>query len=116
MARRGLHRWRVPNGGPRRAIVLVDRRRLLHDPRNASDSAARRTSRARPAVRMIRLALTGSIGMGKSTVAEMFERARVPVFDADAEVRKLHGENGELIEAIGERFPGTIGDGRLDRR
>jgi dephospho-CoA kinase len=65
---------------------------------------------------MIRLALTGSIGMGKSTVAEMFERAGVPVFDADAEVRKLQGENGELIEAIGERFPGTIEDGRLDRQ
>ena len=64
---------------------------------------------------MIRLALTGSIGMGKSTVAKMFERAGVPVFDADAEVRRLQAENAELIAAIGARFPGTVKDGKLDR-
>ena len=61
------------------------------------------------------VALTGSIGMGKSTVAVMFERAGVPVFDADAEVRRLQGEGGALVEAIGEAFPGTVRDGILDR-
>jgi dephospho-CoA kinase len=64
---------------------------------------------------MIRIALTGSIGMGKSTVAKMFERAGVPVFDADAIVRELQGPGGALIERIGERFPGTVHDGLLDR-
>ena len=64
---------------------------------------------------MIKVALTGSIGMGKSTVAKMFERAGVPVFDADAEVRRLQGEGGALVETIGRRFPGTVSDGRLDR-
>jgi len=64
---------------------------------------------------MIRIALTGSIGMGKSTVARMFERAGVPVFDADAEVRRLQGPGGALVERIGERFPGTVRDGLLDR-
>ena len=64
---------------------------------------------------MIRLALTGSIGMGKSTVAKMFERAGVPVFDADAEVRRLQAENAEVIGAIGRRFPGTVANGRLER-
>ena len=64
---------------------------------------------------MIRIALTGSIGMGKSTVARMFERAGIPVFDADAEVRRLQGPGGALVEAIGERFPGTVRNGMLDR-
>ncbi|GAA3899539.1 dephospho-CoA kinase [Sphingomonas limnosediminicola] len=64
---------------------------------------------------MIKLALTGSIGMGKSTVAAMFERAGVPVFDADAVVRSLQGPGGALVERIGERFPGTVKGGVLDR-
>jgi dephospho-CoA kinase len=63
----------------------------------------------------MRLALTGSIGMGKSTVAKMFERAGVPVFDADAVVRRLQAEDPGLIEAIGDRFPGTVKTGVLDR-
>jgi dephospho-CoA kinase len=64
---------------------------------------------------MIKVALTGSIGMGKSTVARMFERAGVPVFDADAEVRRLQSEGGALVDAIGQRFPGSVTDGILDR-
>ena len=64
---------------------------------------------------MIRIALTGSIGMGKSTVAKMFERAGVPLFDADAEVRRLQGPGGALVEAIGRRFPGSVRDGAVDR-
>lgn len=64
---------------------------------------------------MIRLAITGSIGMGKSTVAEMFERAGVPVFDADAVVRDLQANDPDLIAAIGRRFPGTVAGGVLDR-
>lgn len=64
---------------------------------------------------MIRIALTGSIGMGKSTVARMFEQAGIPVFDADAEVRKLQGKGGELVEVIADRFPGSVVDGIVDR-
>ena len=64
---------------------------------------------------MMRIALTGSIGMGKSTVAKMFERAGIPVFDADAEVRALQGPGGALVERIGDRFPGTVKGGVLDR-
>ncbi len=64
---------------------------------------------------MIRIALTGSIGMGKSTVATMFERAGVPVFDADAVVRALQAPGGGLVEKIGELFPGCVRSGTLDR-
>jgi len=64
---------------------------------------------------MIRIALTGSIGMGKSTVAKMFERCGVPVFDADAVVRELEGEGGGLVAKIGELFPGCVRCGTLDR-
>ena len=64
---------------------------------------------------MIRIALTGSIGMGKSEVARMFERAGIPVFDADVEVRRLQGKGGELVQAIEQRFPGTTGPQGVDR-
>jgi dephospho-CoA kinase len=64
---------------------------------------------------MIRIGLTGSIGMGKSTVARMFEARGIPVFDADAEVRKLQAPGGALVEEIGARFPGTVKAGVLDR-
>lgn len=64
---------------------------------------------------MMRIALTGSIGMGKSAVAAMFRRAGIPVFDADAVVRGLQGPGGALVETIGAHFPGTVIDGLLDR-
>lgn len=61
------------------------------------------------------IGLTGSIGMGKSTVAEMFERAGVPVFDADAEVRRMQGPGGELLSAIEAAFPGSTGPDGVNR-
>lgn len=64
---------------------------------------------------MITLALTGSIGMGKSTVAAMFAEAGIPTFDADAVVRALQGPGGRLVSPIEARFPGTTRDGAVDR-
>ena len=61
------------------------------------------------------LGLTGSIGMGKSTVATMFADEGVPVFDADSVVHQLQGPEGALVAAIEARFPGTTGKSGVDR-
>jgi dephospho-CoA kinase len=61
------------------------------------------------------LGLTGSIGMGKSTVAAMFADAGVPVFDADAAVHALQGPGGRVVAAIEARFPDTTGAKGVNR-
>jgi dephospho-CoA kinase len=61
------------------------------------------------------IGLTGSIGMGKSTVAAMFAEAGIPVFDADAEVRAMQGPGGELVPAIEAAFPGSTSEAGVDR-
>ncbi|HEX8421067.1 MAG TPA: dephospho-CoA kinase [Sphingomonas sp.] len=59
--------------------------------------------------------LTGSIGMGKSTVAAMFADEGVPVFDADAAVHRFQGPGGRLVAPIEAAFPGTTGMNGVDR-
>lgn len=61
------------------------------------------------------LGLTGSIGMGKSTVAAIFESLGVPVFDADAQVRAMQGPGGALVPQIEAAFPGLTGPEGVDR-
>ena len=62
---------------------------------------------------MIRLGLTGSIGMGKSTTAQMFRDEGLPVIDSDAVVHDLY--RGEAVPLIERAFPGTTVDGTVDR-
>ncbi|MFM2370281.1 MAG: hypothetical protein RIS85_3 [Pseudomonadota bacterium] len=62
------------------------------------------------------LGLTGSIGMGKSTVATMLRELGVPVFDADAAVHHLQGPGGALLPAIEAAFPGTTGPDGVKRQ
>jgi dephospho-CoA kinase len=65
--------------------------------------------------RTILLGLTGSIGMGKTTVAGMFSDEGIPVFDADATVHRLQGPEGALVADIEAHFPGTTGPSGVDR-
>jgi dephospho-CoA kinase len=64
---------------------------------------------------MIRLGLTGSIGMGKSETARMFARLGILVFDADETVHALYAKGGAAVGPIGAAFPDAVDDGAVDR-
>jgi dephospho-CoA kinase len=64
---------------------------------------------------MIKIGLTGSIGMGKSTVAAMFEALGAPVWSADAAVHRLYEKGGAASGPIAAAFPGAVKDGAVDR-
>jgi dephospho-CoA kinase len=64
---------------------------------------------------MIVIGLTGSVGMGKSATAAMFAEAGVPVYDADAEVRRLYAPGGAAVAKVEAAFPGVVVDGAVDR-
>jgi len=62
------------------------------------------------------IGLTGSIGMGKSETAKMFERAGIPVFDSDAAVHQLMARNGPAVDRVEKSFPGVRGPNGIDRK
>jgi dephospho-CoA kinase len=63
---------------------------------------------------MLRIGLTGSIGMGKSTTAKLFAEAGLPVNDADAVVHDLY--SGEAAPLVDNAFPGSMKNGAIDRQ
>ncbi len=65
--------------------------------------------------RPLRIALTGSIAMGKSTVSQMIRDEGVPVFDADATVHELYTKGGRAVPMIAKHFPDAIVDDAVER-
>lgn len=64
---------------------------------------------------MIIVGLTGSIGMGKSTVAKMFAEEGAPGFDSDAAVHALYAPGGAAVAPVEAAFPGVTKEGAIDR-
>lgn len=60
--------------------------------------------------------LTGSIAMGKSETARMFQRLGHPVFDADAVVHELYSRGGKAVEPVSKAFPAAAQAGAIDRQ
>lgn len=66
--------------------------------------------------KIIEIGLTGSIGMGKSSIANIFKTLGFPVFDSDAVVHSLYAENGEAVPYIKELLPDVIINNTVDRK
>jgi len=64
---------------------------------------------------MLVLGLTGSIGMGKTTAANMLRRMGLPLHDADRAVHRLLATGGAAVTAVEAAFPGVVSDGATDR-
>ncbi len=66
-------------------------------------------------MKVFRLGLTGSIGMGKSTTAAMFADVDLPVWDADAAVHRLYAKEGAAAAVLAPHFPNAVQDGAVSR-
>ena len=64
---------------------------------------------------MIKIGLTGSIGMGKTTTAGIFVKHGCALWDADKTVHKLYSKGGIAVKAISELFPTSVVNGSISR-
>lgn len=62
-----------------------------------------------------RIGVTGSMGMGKSVVSQMFAEEGCDLWDADAAVRRLYSKGGAAVDPVGEAFPGVVVNGEVCR-
>ena len=64
---------------------------------------------------MIKIGLTGSVGMGKTTTAKVFEKLGCDVWDADERVHKLYSKGGKAVVEVAKLFPSSVEDGSISR-
>ena len=65
---------------------------------------------------MIIIGITGSIGMGKTTVSKMLSTLKIPVFDSDKKVKEILEKNQDIIEKISNIWPETVSLHRKQKR
>ena len=65
---------------------------------------------------MIKIGLTGSVGMGKTTTAKVFEKFGCAVWDADKTVHKLYSKRGKAVVEVAKLFPSSVEDDCISRR
>tara|TARA_B100000902_G_C26817347_1_gene672192 strand:+ start:81 stop:656 length:576 start_codon:yes stop_codon:yes gene_type:complete len=64
---------------------------------------------------MIKIGLTGSVGMGKTTTANVFEKFGCDVWDADKTVHKLYSKGGKAVVEVAKLFPSSVENGSISR-
>ena len=64
---------------------------------------------------MIKIGLTGSVGMGKTTTAKVFEKLGCDVWDADETVHKLYSKGGKAVVEVAKLFPSSVEEGSISR-
>jgi len=66
------------------------------------------------------IGITGSIGMGKSTISSMLIKLGIPVFDSDRHVSKVLENNTKIITKIGLKWPHAViineGEKRVNKK
>ena len=64
---------------------------------------------------MVKIGLTGSVGMGKTTTAKVFQKLGCDVWDADKTVHKLYSKGGKAVVEVAKLFPSSVEAGSISR-
>lgn len=105
--------------GARRAARIVKTRGALMSSlyMNAAKGAiSPSTAAASTGFKTLQIGITGSIGMGKTTISHILRDLGFPVFDADACVHTLYSKDGKAVSSIERLYPDVIVDGSVDRK